>query len=158
MGGFQTTVHNQPAPGEAGDFYGANPRASILGAPGQFVAPASGIVVGNICWADITTGTVTQGYTATYQMAMLHRENNALITAFLGEAVYVVNPGLPLALFVQGDFWGKFAGGAAPGDKVYAHPTTGALQNSNAGGAILTPWIVCSVAAAGDIAKISTWG
>lgn len=114
--------------------------------------------MGNICWADVTTGLVTQGYTAGYQMAMLHRQNNAVITAFLGESVYVVNAGLPLDLFTQGDFWGLFAAGANPGDLVYANPTTGALQNSNAGGAILTPWIVGSVAAAGELARISTWG
>lgn len=155
---FQATIKIQPAPGEAGDYYGANPRAVVLGSPGQFVAPAGGMIVGRMCWADITSGLASQAYVSGYQVGFLHRENNAVITAFLGESVSVVNVGLPLALFSQGDFWGTFAGGANPGDKVYANPTTGALQTSNAGGAILTPWVVNSVAAAGELAKISTWG
>src|SRR5882757_6428100 len=109
---FQSQINNQPAPAEAGDYCGINPRASLInGGAGQYVAPASGLVVGRFAWADPATGDVSQSLIEGAQVAFLHRENNAVITAFLGEAVYVVYQGLPVALFDQGDFWATFAAG-----------------------------------------------
>lgn len=124
--GFQDVVNNQPAPAESGDFYGTNPRVLTLGGPGQYVAPPSGLTVGNFCWVNPDTGDVSQSYKAGYQVAFLKRGNNAVITAFLAPAVYSVYGGLPLDLFAQGDFWTAFAGGATPGDTVYADELTGA--------------------------------
>jgi hypothetical protein len=43
----------------------------------------------------------------------------------LGEATYVVNEGLPLSLFDEGDFWASFAAGAQPGQRVWADPGNG---------------------------------
>lgn len=125
--GFQSQINEQPAPAEAGDFFGVNPRASILGGAGQFVAPESGLVVGRFAWADLNTGELSQSLVEGSQIGFLHRENNAVITAFLGEAVYLVNEGLPVTLHDQGDFWGKFDAGATPGQLVYADPGNGKL-------------------------------
>lgn len=125
--GFQAVINNQPAPAEAGDFFGINPRASLIGGPGMYSAPEGGLVVGRFAWVDLVTGAVSQHFVPGTQLGFLHRENNAVITEFLGEATYVVNEGLPLALFDQGDFWGLFADGAAPGDRVWADPGNGAL-------------------------------
>ncbi len=124
---FQTQINNQPAPGEAGDFYGVNPRASILGGPGMYSAPEGGLIVGRIAWVNPDTGAVSQSYVEGSQLGFLHRENNAVITAFLGEATYVVYEGLPITLFDQGDFWGRFADGAEPGQRVWADPGDGSL-------------------------------
>lgn len=139
--GFQTLVNNQPAPGQPGDFYGVNPRAVVLsantplgsagagaaGAVGQLVAPAGGLIVGHFAWADLTTGVVSQSYDANGQLGFLHREEQCIITTYLGFSTYMVNQGFPVTLFSQGDFWGLFAAGATPGQRVYADPDTGAL-------------------------------
>jgi len=124
--GFQDVVNNQPAPAESGDFYGTNPRVLTIGGPGQYVAPPSGLTVGNFCWVNPDTGDVSQSYKAGYQIAFLKRGNNAVITVFLAPATYTVYGGLPLDLFAQGDFWTAFAGGATPGNTVYADEGTGA--------------------------------
>lgn len=132
--GFQGSVNNQPAVGEAGDFYGTNPRAVPLAgssevgsaAPAAFVAPAGGLIVGNFCWADSDLGVVSQSFVAGRQVCMLRRGNNTLIVNFLAPATYQLLQGLPADLFTYGDFWAKFAGGATPGQLVYADEGTGA--------------------------------
>lgn len=124
--GFQGVVNNQPAPAESGDFYGTNPRVITIGGPGEYVAPLSGLTVGNFCWVNPDTGDVSQSYKAGYQVAFLKRGNNAVITGFLAFATYTVLQGLPLDLFAQGDFWTAFAGGATPGQVVYVDELTGA--------------------------------
>lgn len=124
--GFQTLVNVQPAPGQAGDFYGTNPRAVVLAGPHQLVAPLGGLIVGNFAWADLTTGLVTQSYNPNGQLGILHRDDQAIITEFLGIATYVLNAGFLCTLFSQADMWAAFAGGASPGQNVYADPRTGA--------------------------------
>lgn len=142
--GFQSIVNRQPAPGQAGDFYGTNMRAVVLGsnvpygapgaggaaAIGQLVAPLGGLVVGNFAWADLNTGAVSQGFDPAGQLGFLHREEQAIIVTYLGISTYVVNQGFPITLFSQGDFWGQFAAGAVPGQFVYADPDSGALISS----------------------------
>lgn len=142
--GFQSIVNRQPAPGQAGDFYGVNMRAVVLGsnvpygspgaggagAVGQLVAPLGGLTVGNFAWADLNTGAVSQGYDPTGQIGFLHREEQAIIVTYLGISTYMVNQGFPITLFSQGDFWGLFAAGATPEQNVYADPATGALISS----------------------------
>lgn len=132
---FQTQVGINPAPGEEGDFFGTNPRVVPVAGPGQFVSPAvanpsipsqTGLLVGNFAWVNTDTGAVSQSYVPGYQIAFLHRENNAIIVSFLGQASLLVPQGLPVELFVQGDFWARFAAGATPGQRVYADPDTGA--------------------------------
>lgn len=122
--GFQTQINSQPAPAEEGDFAGVNPRASVLGGPGMYSAPVGGLIVGRFAWVDPTTGQVSQSFIDGL-LGFLHRETNAVITEFLGESTYVVNKGLPVALFDQGDFWAKFDAGATPGQRVWADPSNG---------------------------------
>ena len=143
--GFQTLVNNQPAPGVAGDFYGANPRAVVLAGPSNLVAPAGGLIVGNFAWADLTTELVSQDYNPNGQLGFLRRSDQAIITEYLGFSTFVLNAGFPVTLFSQGDFWGLFAAGATPGQKVYADPATGALI---AGGAS-APAVTSVTASAG---------
>lgn len=131
--GFQTIVNQQPAPGEAGDFYGANPRATLLAGPGALVAPVGGLIVGNFAWADLTLALVSQGFNANAQIGILHRESQAIITDFLSPATFIMNAGFPLTLYSQADMWAKFAAGATPGQKVYAAPVDGSAV---AGGAV----------------------
>lgn len=131
--GFQSIVNAQPAPAQAGDFAGVNPRAVVIGAPGALQAPAGGLIVGNIAWADLTTNKVSQSYDVNGVAGFLHREEQAIIVTYLGISTYVVNGGFPVTLFSQGDFWGLFAAGAQPRQQVYADPVTGALIAGTAG-------------------------
>jgi len=145
--GFQTIVNRQPAVGQAGDFYGTNPRTVILSgnspaggagnsgaaALGQLVAPHSvdgfqpdGLVVGNFAWVDLTSGNVSQGYNTNGQLGVLHRDDTAVIVTYLGISTYVQNAGFAITLFSNADIWALFAAGAAVGQKVWADPVTGA--------------------------------
>lgn len=129
--GFQVLVNNQPAPGIAGDFYGANPRAVVLAGPSNLIAPVGGLIVGNFAWADLTSGAVSQAYNPNGQLGFLRRSDQAIIVTYLGISTFVLNAGFLVTLFSQGDFWGLFEAGATPGQKVYADPATGALVAGN---------------------------
>lgn len=154
---FQAQVNSQPAPGESGDFASANPRASILAGAGQLVVPSSGLTVGAFAFVTPTTGAVTQGYTTGQLIGFVGRRQEGLITTFLAESVYTLQPGFMLTLFSAGDFWAKFPVVApTPGVPVYANTTTGVAQVSATNG-VLTPFYTASVGAAGDVVKISTW-
>jgi hypothetical protein len=131
---FQKQVNNQPAPAVEGDFCSANPRASVLVGPNGFLAPVGGLTVSRFCWADPNTGDVSQSYKAGYQLGYLHRENQALITTFLGDNTLVVPAGLVVTLLSQGEFWARFDAGATPGNAVYADPNTGKAVAGAAGG------------------------
>ncbi len=122
---FQSKVNSLQAPGVAGDFASTNPFASVLAGPGQLVAPAGGLVVGNFCWIG-PAGQVSQSYVAGYQLGFVGRNEQALITQFLGEATMLIPQGFPVNAFNAGDFWAKFEGGATPGQTVYADKTNGA--------------------------------
>lgn len=133
--GFQGLVNNQPGVAESGDFYGTNPRAVVLAGPGAFVSPASQLTVGSFAWADTDTGAVSQSEVAGFQVAFVGRApNQAVITAFLAPSTYLINAGFPVTLHSQGDFWTVFAGGATPGQQVYADPATGAAIAGAPGG------------------------
>lgn len=135
-GGFQQVVNNQPGVGEAGDFYGVNPRASVLAGPGEFTSPSGGVLVGHFVWADADSGNVSASYVPGYQLGFLHREGttNTVIVNFLGSYATLVLQGFPLTLFSEGDFWASFAAGATPGQSVYADPANGAAIAGASGG------------------------
>lgn len=125
---FQSQVNIQPAPAVEGDFASANPRASMLAGVGALVAGALGVVVGNFAWA--AAGVATSAWAAASKVGFVHREMNALITAFLGESGLGIPAGLPLTLFTAGDFWDRFAGGATIGQKVYAYYADGTAYSA----------------------------
>ena len=129
---FQKTVNITQAPGQAGDFASTNPFASVLAGPGQLVAPATGLLVGNFCWIG-PAGQVSQAYVSGYQIGFVGRNEQALITQFLGETSLVIPSGFMVNAFAAGDFWAKFQGGATPGQTVFADKTNGAPIAGTAG-------------------------
>lgn len=129
--GFQTVVNSKAAPGVAGDFASLNPRASVLATEGQLVAPASGLIVGHFAFVNPADGTVHQSYSSGYQIGFLGRNQQGLITLFLGEATQVVPQGFMVTLFDEGEFWARFGNGATAGQVVYADETTGAAQSGS---------------------------
>jgi hypothetical protein len=122
---FQTVINNEPAPGVAGDFASCNPFANVLAGPGALVSPAGGLKVGNFAWVG-PQGQVSQSFVAGWQIGFLGRNEQALITEFLGEATMIVPEGFMVTLFNEGDFKANFEAGATVGHNVYADPNDGA--------------------------------
>jgi hypothetical protein len=124
---FQKVVNVNQAPGVLGDFASTNPFSSITTAQGGLVAPAGGLTVGNFFWVG-PAGQTSQSFVSGWQIAFLGRNEQALITEFLGEDTLVVPEGFMVVGFDGGDFWAQFASGATAGAQVYADETTGEPQ------------------------------
>jgi hypothetical protein len=122
---FQSVINNQQAPAVQGDFASTNPFASVLAGEGALVAPVGGLIVGNFFWVG-PTGQCSQSFVSGYQIAFLGRNEQALITVFLGEATLLVPEGFMITGFNAGDFWAKFSAGGTVGNNVYADPNDGA--------------------------------
>lgn len=136
---FQSVIRDNQAPGVKGDFASTNPFSSILAGPGSLVAPPGGLLVGNFAWVG-PQGQVSQSFVAGWQIGFCGRNEQALITEFLGEFAMLVPAGFPVVLFNEGDFWAQFLAGAVVGQNVYADPNDGApLAGATApGGATAT--------------------
>lgn len=143
MSGFQKFVNQQPAPGEPGDFYGANPRMSIPSPQGGFKVGTDPLIVGNFAWANPATGLAESNAANGGLLGFVHRENQTVITDFLGESRMAVQAGFPVTLMGRGEFWASFPAGAEVGNPVYANDATGAPQVA-AGGATITNFVVAS--------------
>lgn len=147
--GFQTFVNNELPVAVAGDFASANPRASVPGAPFAYVAPVAGTQVGAFAWCNPATGIAGNYYVANAMQGFVHRENNALITTFLGIAAMGVLQGQMLNAYDQGDFWGVFTAGSTVGQKVYINPLTGLLTSNTTGNSVTANSTASSLATTG---------
>lgn len=155
--GFQKQVNLQQAPAVEGDFASANPRAVVLSPESGFVAGASGATVGRFAWIDADGIRINNTGTGA-QAGFIHREQQGLITAWLAEQSMLVPTGLPIVLHNKGDFWVKNTGAAsAVGGTVYANLTTGAIESATGAGNAATAYKFASVAATGELAKITSW-
>ena len=134
--GFQSFVNNELPNGVPGDPASANPRASVVGGPNAYAAPAAGTTVGVFAWFDPNTGIASNYFKPNAFLGFVRRVGQALITQFLGIASMQIVAGDMVTGENQGDFYGLFAGGAAVGQKVYADPVTGALTAANTGGTV----------------------
>ena len=134
--GFQTIVNNELPLGVLGDFAGANIRTSVPAPPFGYVAPGGGTLVGAFGWGDPSTKIASNYYKPNAMLGFVHRENQALITSFLGISTLTIPQGLRVTLYSQGDFLGLFTAGATVGQKVYADPVTGALTANATGNAV----------------------
>lgn len=121
---FQKTINQVLPPASEGDFASSNPRATMVVGDSALVTGSAGVTIGNFAWAT-AAGVVSNAWAAACRIGFVHREFQALITAFLAEASLVIPAGLPVTLFTNGDFWDRFAGGAAIGQKVYAYYADG---------------------------------
>lgn len=127
--GFPRSVNTVPGVGVAGDFASANPRVSVLNGPGAFVAGPLGVLVGRFAWADSNNlGVANAGAGA--PTGFVAREQQALITAFLGEQSMQVPAGLPVTLYSEAEFWVTNAGAniTAIGQKAYANNVDGSVS------------------------------
>lgn len=148
MTGFQRQVNMFPAPAVEGDFASANPRASMLAGPGSFVAGAGGCLVGRFARARNDTGQVSNGDPGVpSRTAFVHRDQPSLILAWLGESTMMVPPGLEMTLFDAGDFWVRFAAGAAIGNKAFASYADGSAVAAAAGSTVAGAAVTASAGA-----------
>lgn len=136
-GGIQTQVGANFAPAVAGDFADANPRSTVLAGPGGLVCGAPGVFVGRFAWAvnpDDADGApaIVQSFGVGVPAGFVHRDQQALITAYLDASSMLVRQGFGITLFTAGSFWVKNDGAtnAVPPingvvQKVYAKLSTG---------------------------------
>ena len=131
--GFQTVVNSTPAPAVAGDFASINPRATVLAGPGGLVTGANGVTVGKFAWVAVDGVTVNNfGSAPNVPDGFVHRDQQALITQFLGQASNLVPQGFPITLFSAGDFWVNNLGPGviSKGTTLYAGYADGGLYTS----------------------------
>lgn len=157
--GFQTQVNVNPAIAVAGDFASANPRASVVAPEGGFVAGAAGVTVGCFAWVQADGVTVLNTGTGKPD-GFIHREQQALITAYLGEAVNLIPGGLPVTLMRTGDYFAtSTVATAEKGEKAFAKLADGTMQPAAAGatvaGFIETDFVISQPAAVGELAVIT---
>lgn len=152
--GFQSFVNNELPIAVPGDFASVNPRASVVAGPGQYVAPEDGTTVGVFAWFDPSTGIASNYYKPNSFLGFVHRENQGLITLFLGIATMEVVPGNMVTGMNQGDFYGIFLAGATVGQKVYADPVTGGLTANTTGESVTGSYTGTTVT--GGVATFTT--
>lgn len=142
------------APGVVGGWASANPDVSLLQpnfgdltdpTSGSWRVGAGGALIGNFAFADVVTGLVsnvnpgtgalfTEGASGTpgrIRVGFVQRDQIALITPYLGGDTLAVPVGVGITLHTRGDFWAKFAAGAAVGSFVFASYADGSPVAGN---------------------------
>ena len=157
--GFQTQVQAQQAPAVAGDFASANPRAAVVSPEGGFVAGAAGVTVGRFAWIQSDGVTVLNTGTGKPD-GFIHREQQAFITAFLGESSNLIPVGPPVTLMRTGDYYFTANTNAAvKGQKVFAKLADGTTLTGAAGatigGYIETDFVCSRASGSGELAVMS---
>ena len=160
---FQNSMQVTQAPGIAGDFASANPRHSQLSVPGGFTAGVNGLTVGLFAWADTATGSILSNTGTGLPTCFVHRNRQAMLTAYLQEYGMTIPAGFPVGeMFSGGDFLCKNAGAGATtiGMKAFANLTNGTVSFAATGttvaGSIETKWYCYTINAAGELVKISS--
>lgn len=156
---FQQNTNVTQAPAQAGDFASRNPRHSALVTEGGYTAGPNGLTIGLFAWADPSTGLTLANAGSGAPTGFVHREEQALITAFLGQAGYVIPAGFAVGgLFDTGDFWVKNSGTnfVTPGMKAYANNSTGVITFGASGAPPSDFSMTASIAALPGSATTST--
>jgi hypothetical protein len=162
-GSFQTAINVTQAPAVAGDFASSNPRHNVLSVPGGFVAGPSGLTVGLFAWADSATGTILSNTGTGAPTCFVHRDMQALITAYMGVYGMTIPAGMGVGdMFDGGDFFVVNAGAGATtiGMKAFANLTNGTVSFAATGttvtGSIETKWYCATINAAGELCKMTS--
>lgn len=153
--GFPRVVNVQAAPAVLGDFCDSNPRSTVDNGAGGFVAGPNGLSVGLFAWAD-PTNLLLNNYGDGAPTGFIHRDQQALITAFLGEVSLTIPQGYQATAFNAGGFWAYNSGLAtsAIGQSAYANNSNGSVTFGSAPtGASVTGAIAANTATSGAIAQ-----
>lgn len=139
---FQTSVNTTPALGVEGDFASSNPRSTVVAGAGGLVAGAAGVTVARFAWVDpgdlcTVTNSAPPAALTSAPDGFVHREQQALITAYLAESSMVIPAGFKMELMAAADLYVKNNGStqAIRGQKVYADLMTGKASAAATGSA-----------------------
>jgi len=132
--GFPKQVNVVAAPAVLGDFCDGTPRSTVTNGQGAFVSGPSGLSVGLFAWAD-STNTFLNNFGVGAPTGFIHRDQQALITAFLGDDSLLMPPGYQATAFNAGGFWVLNAGSttSAIGNTAYANNSNGSISFGTAG-------------------------
>ena len=140
-GSFQKQVNSQPAPAVEGDFCSTNPRYSVNAGPGGIVAGSS-LIVGRAAWVyppldGDNFPAVANSFGSGNITGILHREQQALFTAYLQETSMQVPAGFNVTLMASADLWVKNNGStnAQVKQKAYANFADGKFSFAATGAA-----------------------
>ena len=132
IGGRQTTVGQQPAPGINGAFASANPRKFVLFGPGGAVSGPLGCYVGRACWSVPPVDgdgapALINNYGSGSILGIIPREQQGLITTYLSDGSNFIPTGFGVSVVSDADEWVKNDGAtqAIIGQKAYANLQTG---------------------------------
>ena len=141
-GNFQRQVYYQQAPGVEGDFCDHNPRTSVDAGPGGLVAHHEGVTIARFAWLEhslldpnnaptIVRSRSTGGPPAGF----IHREQQGLITHYLGQYGMIIPGGFMVTLHDEGGFFVLNRGSnyAQLGMKAFARGSDGAVLFGPAG-------------------------
>lgn len=157
------------------------PFASVTAGPGAPRSTAPGTIQGRFGWLNSASGLVTNtrlDSTDVRGIVIPFRSLNSANGGVVGgprslagpqaswswefwdrsvvPPVLRVRPGLVVTLHARGNFWLRFAAGALFGNSVYASLVDGQAVSGPAANTELTPFKVCSIAAPGDLAMVSS--
>jgi hypothetical protein len=175
---FQAQVYPQQAPGVEGDFCDHNPRATVDAGPGGLVAASEGVTVARFGWLDASIIDPNNAPTLVHTRAIggviapagfVHREQQGLITSYLGGVSMLVPGGFPITLHQAGGFFVLNRGTtyAQYGMKAFARLSDGAVVFGATGTAPGAATVTSSVAAstfsatgsiAGNVLTVSAVG
>src|ERR1035441_6637215 len=99
--GLQTFVNNELPMGVLGDFCGANIKTSVPSPPFGYIAPVGGTLIGAFAWGDPASKLATNYYKPNAMLGFVHRENQALITSFLGLSTLTIPQGLRVTIYID---------------------------------------------------------
>jgi len=156
MTGFQTATYALQAPGIAGDFASANPRAVLLSSQiynsTGIAAGPNGLTVGLFAWLDPSTLSVANNYGPSMPNGFVGNSHQALITTYLTQYGMTIPAGFPAAdIYDAGDFFIVNNGStiAQPGMKAYANNLTGVASFAATGNPTVGATSTASTIAAG---------
>lgn len=134
-GSFQRQVNTTMAPAVEGDFASANPIFSVDAGPGAFVAGLLGVTVARFVWRDGANPNAVNNYGGGLPLGFIHREQQGLITNYLGGYGMMVPSGFGITVMNGGDFWVKNSGAGAVtvGMKAFADLSNGTVTFAAAG-------------------------
>lgn len=135
--GFPNQVNTVAGIAFEGDFASSNPRASVLGGYGQFIAGAAGVYVGRFAWLSPSEDGTVSNSGAGMPSGFIHREGQAAIVDYLAEGSMLIPAGWGVTIMSAGDFYVKNNGStyAKRGDTAYVNFADGKVTFGAAGSA-----------------------
>jgi len=163
-------MNAQPAIGIEGDWASANARFSQLTQEAPIFAGPNGVTVGRFAWLN---GNLVQNKFGGGRLGFVHRDQPSLIVPqgfsnWLPSSTMIVPPGLEVVMFDDCDVLVRFAGGATPGQKVYANYADGTAIAAATGSAstitasafatVATTTLSCTGSISGNLLTVSALG